>query len=186
MNGKALQGKVAIVTGAGSAKGMGLAITKAFAGAGARVAMLDVDRQALEASAAEVREIGGPDSALPIVCDVSEPEDTEMAVAKTIAESALVKAAIYGGDPNWGRFVSAAGYSGVDFAEKDLSCSMGPFELYRAGVPQKFDAKTASAYLKDNRDVNLKLTFTLGSGSCRFYTSDLTPEYVRLNADYTT
>lgn len=107
-------------------------------------------------------------------------------IAKTIAESALVKAAIYGGDPNWGRFVSAAGYAGVDFAENDLSCSMGPFELYRSGVPQPFDARAASAYLKDNREVNLKLTLTLGPGSCRFYTCDLTPEYVRLNADYTT
>jgi len=107
-------------------------------------------------------------------------------VAKTIAESTLVKAAIYGADPNWGRFVSAAGYSGVAFDEKDLSLWMGPFELYRTGAPLPFDAKAASAYLKDNREVQLKLTFTLGSGTCRFYTCDLTPEYVRLNADYTT
>lgn len=107
-------------------------------------------------------------------------------IAKTIAESALVKSAIYGADPNWGRFVSAAGYSGVEFDETDLSCWMGPFELYRAGVPLPFDAKTASAYLKDNREVHLRLVLTLGTGKCRFYTCDLTPEYVRLNADYTT
>jgi glutamate N-acetyltransferase / amino-acid N-acetyltransferase len=108
------------------------------------------------------------------------------AVAKTIAESALVKAAIYGADPNWGRFVSAAGYSGVVFDEKDLSLWMGSFELYRAGSPLPFDAKAASAYLKNNREVQLRLKFALGSGTCRFYTCDLTPEYVRLNADYTT
>jgi glutamate N-acetyltransferase/amino-acid N-acetyltransferase len=108
------------------------------------------------------------------------------AVAKTIAESALVKAAIYGADPNWGRFVSAAGYSGVAFDENDLSLWMGSFELYRAGSPLPFDAKAASAYLKDNREVQLKLKFTLGRGTCRFFTCDLTPEYVRLNADYTT
>jgi glutamate N-acetyltransferase/amino-acid N-acetyltransferase len=107
-------------------------------------------------------------------------------VAKTIAESALVKTAIYGADPNWGRFVSAAGYSGVDFEEKDLSCWMGPFELYRNGAPLPFDPKAASTYLKDNREVHLRLKFTLGSESCRFYTCDLTTEYVRLNADYTT
>jgi glutamate N-acetyltransferase / amino-acid N-acetyltransferase len=107
-------------------------------------------------------------------------------IAKTIAESALVKAAIFGADPNWGRFVSAAGYSGVDFAETDLTLWMGPFELYRAGVPLPFDAKPASAYLKNNREVTLRLKFTLGTGRCRFYTCDLTPEYVRLNADYTT
>lgn len=107
-------------------------------------------------------------------------------IAKTIAESALVKTAIYGADPNWGRFVSAAGYSGIEFDEKDLSCWMGPFELYRAGAPLPFDSKTASAYLKDNREIHLRLKFTLGSESCRFYTCDLTTEYVRLNADYTT
>ena len=107
-------------------------------------------------------------------------------VAKTIAESALVKTAIYGADPNWGRFVSAAGYSGVEFAEADLTLWMGPFELYRGGTPLPFDAKAASAYLKDNREVHLRLKFTLGDGKCRFYTCDLTTEYVRLNAEYTT
>lgn len=107
-------------------------------------------------------------------------------IAKAIAESALVKSAIYGADPNWGRFVSAAGYAGVPFEERELSLWMGPFELYRAGVPLPFDAPTASAYLKENRDVHLRLLFTLGSAKCRFYTCDLTPEYVRLNADYTT
>lgn len=98
----------------------------------------------------------------------------------------MVKSAIFGADPNWGRFVSAAGYSGVDFAETDLTLWMGPFELYRAGVPLPFDPKPASAYLKDNREVSMRLVFALGSGRCRFFTCDLTPEYVRLNADYTT
>lgn len=107
-------------------------------------------------------------------------------IAKTIAESALVKTAIFGADPNWGRFVSAAGYSGVIFEERDLSLKMGPHELYRAGTPLPFDAKVASDYLRNNRNVELHLTFTLGTGRCRFYTCDLTEEYVRLNADYTT
>ena len=107
-------------------------------------------------------------------------------IAKTVAESALVKTAVYGADPNWGRFVSAAGYSGVEFAEADLTLWMGPFELYRAGAPLPFDAKAASTYLKDHREIQLRLRFALGEGKCRFYTCDLTTEYVRLNADYTT
>jgi glutamate N-acetyltransferase/amino-acid N-acetyltransferase len=107
-------------------------------------------------------------------------------IAKTIAESALVKTAIYGADPNWGRFVSAAGYSGVSFDESNLSLWMGDLPLYRAGAPLPFDAKAASSYLKSNREVHLRLRFTLGAGKCTFYTCDLTPEYVRLNADYTT
>ncbi|AMV25736.1 Arginine biosynthesis bifunctional protein ArgJ [Gemmata sp. SH-PL17] len=107
-------------------------------------------------------------------------------IAKTIAESALVKTAVFGADPNWGRVVSAAGYSGVAFEEKDLSLWMGDMLLYRSGAPLPFDAAAASAYLKHNREVHFKLKFTLGSGRSTFYTSDLTTEYVRLNADYTT
>ncbi|QJW93992.1 bifunctional glutamate N-acetyltransferase/amino-acid acetyltransferase ArgJ [Frigoriglobus tundricola] len=107
-------------------------------------------------------------------------------IAKTIAESALVKTAVFGADPNWGRVVSAAGYSGVTFDEKDLSLWMGDLPLYRAGTPLPFDAAAASGYLKHNREVHFKLRFTLGTGRCTFYTSDLTYEYVKLNADYTT
>jgi glutamate N-acetyltransferase / amino-acid N-acetyltransferase len=107
-------------------------------------------------------------------------------IAKTVAESALVKAAIYGADPNWGRFVSAAGYAGVNFDEKALSLWMGDLPLFRSGMPLSFDAKAASGYLKHNREVHLRFRFTLGAGRCTFFTCDLTPEYVRLNADYTT
>jgi glutamate N-acetyltransferase/amino-acid N-acetyltransferase len=107
-------------------------------------------------------------------------------IAKTIADSALVKTAIYGADPNWGRFVSAAGYSGVMFDERDLSLWLGDVPLYRDGAPLPFDAGAASAYLRNNREVTMRLRFALGSGQCTFWTCDLTPEYVHLNADYTT
>ena len=107
-------------------------------------------------------------------------------IAKAVAESALVKTAVAGADPNWGRVVSAAGYAGVSFEEKDLSLWMGDTLLYRDGVPLPFDAAAASGYLKHNREVHFRLRFKLGQGRCTFYTSDLTCEYVRLNADYTT
>jgi len=107
-------------------------------------------------------------------------------VAKAVAESALVKTAIFGADPNWGRIVSAAGYSGVLFDEEQLSLWMGDMLLYHAGAPQPFDAATASAYLKANREIHLRLRFTLGTGRCTFWTCDLGYEYVRLNAEYTT
>jgi glutamate N-acetyltransferase/amino-acid N-acetyltransferase len=107
-------------------------------------------------------------------------------VAKAVADSALCKTAIFGADPNWGRFVSAAGYCGVPFAEKELSLWMGDMLLYRDGTPLPFDTTAASAYLKNNRDVELRFRFTLGPGRCTFWTCDLTHEYIRLNADYTT
>jgi glutamate N-acetyltransferase/amino-acid N-acetyltransferase len=123
-----------------------------------------------------------------IVIDVEGLRDDDEArrVAKTVAESALVKTAIFGADPNWGRIVSAAGYAGVEFEEADLSLWMGDLLLYHAGAPQPFEADAASAYLKRERTVHLRLRFTLGAGRCTFWTCDLTQEYIRLNAEYTT
>jgi glutamate N-acetyltransferase/amino-acid N-acetyltransferase len=107
-------------------------------------------------------------------------------VARAVSDSPLVKTAIHGADPNWGRVVSAAGYAGVAFEEEHLSLWLGDLLLYHAGTPQPFDAAAASAYLRRERDVTLRLRFTLGAGRCTFWTCDLTAEYVRLNADYTT
>lgn len=121
-----------------------------------------------------------------IVVEGLRNDDEARKVAKAVAESALVKTAIFGADPNWGRFVSAAGYAGVPFAESDLSLWLGDILLYHAGTPQPFDAATASAYLKANRNIDMRLRFTLGSGRCTFWTCDLGYEYVRLNAEYTT
>jgi glutamate N-acetyltransferase/amino-acid N-acetyltransferase len=107
-------------------------------------------------------------------------------VAHAVANSPLVKTAVFGADPNWGRIVSAAGYSGVPFAERDLSVWIGEFLVYEQGVPQPFDAKKVSGYLKENREVELRLQFRLGKSGETVYTSDLTYEYVKLNAEYTT
>lgn len=114
-------------------------------------------------------------------------DDTEARrVAKAVADSPLVKTAVFGADPNWGRIVSAAGYAGVPFEEEQLSLWLGDMLLYHAGTPQPFDIATAAAYMKNNRNVRLRLLFTLGSGRCTFWTCDLGYEYVRLNAEYTT
>jgi glutamate N-acetyltransferase/amino-acid N-acetyltransferase len=107
-------------------------------------------------------------------------------VGLAVANSALVKTAIFGADPNWGRIVSAAGYAGVEFEEEHLSLWLGDQLLYEAGTPKPFDLAAASAYLKHERNVSLRLRFTLGSGRCTIWTCDLTDAYVHLNADYTT
>lgn len=107
-------------------------------------------------------------------------------IAKAVANSPLVKTALFGADPNWGRVVSAAGYAGVDFAEQDLSLWLGDFLLYDQGKPLPFNAAEVSGFMKNNRHLILRLVFTLGAAGCTFYTCDLTYDYVRLNADYTT
>jgi glutamate N-acetyltransferase/amino-acid N-acetyltransferase len=123
-----------------------------------------------------------------ITIDVEGARDREEArtIARAVADSALVKTAIHGADPNWGRIVSAAGYSGVAFDESELSLWLNGTALYRDGVPLEFDAAAVSANLRADRETTIRLTLRRGTGTIRFWTCDLTAEYVRLNADYTT
>jgi glutamate N-acetyltransferase / amino-acid N-acetyltransferase len=107
-------------------------------------------------------------------------------IARTVADSALVKTAIAGGDPNWGRIVSAAGYAGVPFDPAGVDLTINGFSLYERGAPVAFDAKTVSGAIKGNRETSVVLTFREGAAGIRFWTSDLNVEYVRFNADYTT
>ena len=81
-----LQGKIAIVTGAGSPIGIGRSITLALVRAGARVAMLDINQEWLDQTANDVREVGGDDSAWPIIADVTDIDSVEQAVERTLSE----------------------------------------------------------------------------------------------------
>jgi glutamate N-acetyltransferase/amino-acid N-acetyltransferase len=123
-----------------------------------------------------------------ITIDVEGCRDREQArtIARAVADSPLVKTAIHGADPNWGRIISAAGYSGVDFEESEVSLWLNGVPLYREGAPLGFDPNAVSASLRANRETSVRLVFALGDASIRFWTSDLTADYVRLNADYTT
>lgn len=107
-------------------------------------------------------------------------------IAKTIAESALVKTAVYGADPNWGRIVSAVGYAGVPFDPARLNLQINGLPLYRAGAPVPFDAAVVSAAIKNQRETLVELTLAEGDAECRFWTSDLGHEYINVNADYHT
>jgi glutamate N-acetyltransferase/amino-acid N-acetyltransferase len=107
-------------------------------------------------------------------------------IAKTVANSALVKTAIAGADPNWGRIVSAAGYAGVPFDPAGISLRINGFLLYQGGTPVAFDAPTVSQSIRNNRDTLIQLALSEGQAETRFWTTDLTAEYVRLNADYHT
>lgn len=107
-------------------------------------------------------------------------------IAKTVADSALVKTAVAGADPNWGRIVSATGYADIPFDPAKVDLDLNGFPLYRAGAPVPFDAAAVSASIKDNHETHILLTFDEGDAAVRFWTTDLTAEYVRLNADYHT
>ncbi len=109
-----------------------------------------------------------------------------LGIGRTIANSPLVKCAITGADPNWGRIVSAAGYAGVPFDPAGISLYLNGYHLYQGGTPVDFDAKVVSDSIRNSRDTLIQLQLSEGDAHGRFWTTDLTAEYVRLNADYHT
>ncbi len=123
-----------------------------------------------------------------IILDVTgcATRQSALDIAKTVANSPLVKTAIHGADPNWGRIVSAAGYAGVPFDPRGVTLRLNGYLLYEKGSPIEFDGKAVSNSIRDNRDTQVELQFSEGAASRRFWTTDLTAEYVRLNADYHT
>ncbi len=123
-----------------------------------------------------------------IQIDVTGTETDEAAdqIARTVAASALVKTAVTGNDPNWGRIVSAVGYAGVDLQADQINLALNGFELFSAGQPVAFDAAQVSKSIADNFETMIELSVGTGSGKARHWTSDLTVDYVRFNSEYTT
>jgi glutamate N-acetyltransferase/amino-acid N-acetyltransferase len=107
-------------------------------------------------------------------------------IAKAIAHSPLVKTAWAGSDPNWGRLIAATGYSGAQVDPTRISILLGDLLICeRGGRAAAFDESAAHRYLSQP-EFSVHIDLGLGSGTCRFWTCDLTREYVSINADYST
>jgi glutamate N-acetyltransferase/amino-acid N-acetyltransferase len=107
-------------------------------------------------------------------------------IAKSIAHSPLCKTAWSSADPNWGRLMAAAGYSGVEFDPAKVTVRIGEEPVYEGGMRSaSFDEARAHAVMKQ-RDYTISIDMGQGEGECSFVTCDLTAEYVRINADYST
>jgi glutamate N-acetyltransferase/amino-acid N-acetyltransferase len=116
----------------------------------------------------------------------SAPTDAAArAIARTIANSPLVKCAMNGNDPNWGRIVSAAGYAGVPFNPDKAVLKLQGTTVFRKGQPVKFDAAKVSQSL-GQPEVRVELACNAGSKEATVWTCDLSKEYVTINADYHT
>ncbi len=115
-------------------------------------------------------------------------------IARTIIGSSLVKTAVHGRDPNWGRIVAAAGRAGVAFASDAVALWIGPHQLMALGEPVPFDRAAVSAYLSEcacgrylvDDTVHIRLCLGDGPGHGVAWGCDLSDQYVRINADYTT
>src|SRR5262249_33573748 len=105
--------------------------------------------------------------------------------AKAIANSLLVKTAIHGGDPNWGRLIAVAGRAGVGFELNRAQVMIGPIVLFRDGRPYDDNTPEAASYLK-HTDIVVTVDLGVGHASSTVWTCDLSAEYVRINAEYRT
>jgi glutamate N-acetyltransferase/amino-acid N-acetyltransferase len=104
---------------------------------------------------------------------------------RAIADYPLVKCAVNGGDPNWGRIICAVGSAGVKLNPNKLSCKLGPITVFKNGTPRKFNTRKASKIVSQ---IVHEITVDLGAGKADDFCfgCDLSAEYVRINADYHT
>jgi glutamate N-acetyltransferase/amino-acid N-acetyltransferase len=105
--------------------------------------------------------------------------------ARAVANYPLVKCAVHGGDPNWGRVICAVGSAGVKLNPAKLSCKIGPITVFKNGAPAKFDEKKASAVIRQTEHTII-VDLGVGRAGDFCYGCDLSAEYVRVNADYRT
>jgi glutamate N-acetyltransferase/amino-acid N-acetyltransferase len=122
-----------------------------------------------------------------ITIEVAGAKDDASArqIAKSVGNSPLVKTAIFGSDPNWGRICCAAGYAGIPFDVNLFSLKLQGRQVMKAGLPIKFD-RAALREALGVKDVLIQISVGAGSGSARIWTCDLTYDYIRINAEYTT
>lgn len=112
-------------------------------------------------------------------------DDDAKRAARTITTSNLVKTAIHGADPNWGRILAAAGRSGALLDADRTTVRIADVIVFERGIPRPFDA-SALRRIFEQSDIAIEIDLGLGNGTARAWGTDLSPEYVRINAEYTT
>ena len=102
-----------------------------------------------------------------------------------IANSQLVKTAFFGEDPNWGRIICAAGYSGVPVEEANITIIINGFIVFENGIAVNFDEKELKNSMSQS-DITLDIDLNIGKAETTIYTSDMSYDYIKINAQYTT
>ena len=132
-----------------------------------------------------VRDGEGATKLIEISVEGAKDDKEARQVGMAVANSLLVKTAFFGNDPNWGRILAAAGYSGAEISEEQTQLYFFDTCLFH-GSPQDFDRKALVEKLKNAKEVPVRIQLNRGKVKKRFFTSDLGHEYVRINAEYTT
>jgi len=121
------------------------------------------------------------------VCVEGAVDDSQArTAARAIATSSLVKTAFFGEDANWGRIIAAVGYSGAEIVEAKASLRFEDVEVYRHGLTTGPEAEKKASEVLKRPEFKVVVDLSLGEGCASYYTSDLSYDYVRINADYRT
>jgi glutamate N-acetyltransferase/amino-acid N-acetyltransferase len=154
----------------------------------------DPDAPAFEAALREVattlakeiaRDGEGATKLIEVTVSGAASMDDARLAARTVVSSNLLKSAVYGNDPNWGRILAAIGRSGAEVNQDLVDIFVGELCLMRRGVPQEFDNAYASSLLKASV-VTINANLGLGNSTATAWGCDLTEEYVVVNSAYTT
>ncbi|MGE6259175.1 bifunctional ornithine acetyltransferase/N-acetylglutamate synthase [Heyndrickxia sporothermodurans] len=113
-------------------------------------------------------------------------DEDAIKIAKSIIGSNLVKAAIFGEDPNWGRIVAAIGYSGATIKHTNIKVNLGPITVVEHGLPCQFSEEDAKNYLHQNEMIHIFVDLFESNGRAIAWGCDLTYDYVKINASYRT
>jgi glutamate N-acetyltransferase/amino-acid N-acetyltransferase len=141
---------------------------------------------ALELALGIVRGGEGATKLVAITVSGAGSPDEAWTAARVIANSPLVKTAIHGGDPNWGRLIAAAGRAGVTFSLDGAAVRVGPHVLFSSGEPHDDLAPKAAEYLQ-GKEIEIEVNVGAGGSSrATMYTCDFSAEYVKINAEYRT
>jgi len=120
-----------------------------------------------------------------VIVERAKSADDAVKVARAIVDSPLVKTAVHGGDPNWGRITMAVGKSGAAVKPEKLAVSIGPIVVYRAGAPTNADLPTVETLMRQS-EVAITVDMGLGKHRCEYLGCDLSRDYITINADYST
>ena len=120
-----------------------------------------------------------------VAVDGAADADQARVAARVVAQSPLVKTAIHGGDPNWGRIVAALGRSGATFTLDRCRVAIGGLVVFDRGAPEPVDAERIRVALSHPR-LDIDIDLGAGDGTGHAWGCDLSADYVHINADYTT
>ena len=144
-----------------------------------------LDTICVDLARAIARDAEGATKLITVVVDGACSTADARLMARTIASSPLVKTAVHGGDPNWGRVLAAAGRSGAELDPDRIDLDIAGHRLFEHGSPRPYDATSVSSAMAA-AEIEIRLDLHLGTERAIAWGCDLSEEYVRFNADYTT